>query len=148
MLGHDADGGGGHTALEDGAEPAAQHDGQAGGEEGQTLAHGHCHGGTAENAHLAQHDEQRHKAVQALRAGQHLQDQALGGLVGILTDQTGGGLTHHTGTLSRADAAQARGQGRAQNCKTETADGFKKSTHDSFSSLMISTCFACNRRGR
>ena len=38
-----------------------------------------------------------------------------------------GGLTHHTGTLGGADAAQAGGQRRAQDGETQSAHRFKKS---------------------
>ena len=98
-----------------------------GGEEGQPLGQGEIQHAAAEQAGLAQHQEQRHKAVQALGAGQYLQDQALGGLIGVLAGQSGGGLTHHTGALGGADAAQAGGQRRAQDGETQSAHRFKKS---------------------
>ena len=60
---------------------------------------------------------------------QHLQDQALGALVGILADQTGGGLTHETGTLGGAHAAQTHRQRRTQNGETHAADGVQKIIH-------------------
>ena len=74
-------------------------------------------------------DEQGHEAIQTLRTGQHLQDQALGALVGILADQTGGGLTHETGTLGGAHAAQTHRQRRTQNGETHAADGVQKIIH-------------------
>ena len=77
-----------------------------------------------------------------------VQNQALGGLVGILTDKTRSGLTDHTGTLSRTHAAQTRGQSRAQDRETDPANRLKKSTHFSVSSFMISTYFDCTHRGR
>ena len=102
------------------------------------LGQGEIQHAAAEQAGLAQHQEQRHKAVQALGAGQYLHDQALGGLIGIFAGQSGGGLTHHTGALGGADAAQAGGQRRTQDGETQSADGFKN-THCTCSSFMIST---------
>ena len=66
-------GGGGHTALELGGEPAADGGGDAGGEEGHTLRQRQIYGSAAHETYLQQDDEQGHEAIQTLRTGQHLQ---------------------------------------------------------------------------
>ena len=116
LLGQDVDGAGGHAALGDGGEQAADGHGHAGGEEGQTLLHGHGAGhggGVAHEVHADEGEEPDDHAVQALGTGEQLKDHDLTGLAGVLAQKAGTGLTGDAGALGGADTAQANRQARA-----------------------------------
>ena len=132
LLGQDVDGTGGHAALGDGGQQAADSHGHAGGKERQALLHGHGAGhggGVAHEVHADEGEEPHDHAVQALGTGEQLQDHDLTGLGWVLAQKAGTGLAGDAGALRGADAAQADGQAGAQQSQRQAAKRFQK-THD------------------
>ena len=126
LLGQDVDGSGGYAALSDGGEQSAQRHRQAGGKILEALGNGQHGQGAGQQAHAEDGKEPHHQAVQALGAGDNLQDQDLTELAGILAQKAGARLTCHAGALGRANAAEHRGQAGAQKGQGQTAPTAKQ----------------------
>ena len=111
LLGDDTDGGGSGLALIDGGDQADDGDGQAGREDQQAAFEGDFHGGAAEEADLGEGDEADEQAVDALGAGEQLEQQDLGELAGVHRGDAGSGLTGDLDADGGAAARKADGQG-------------------------------------
>ena len=70
----------------------------------------------------------QHQPIQALSAGDHLQNHNLAEFAGILAQQACAGFTGHAGTLGRANAGENGRKARAQQCQSQTAPAAKEST--------------------
>ena len=90
------------------------------------------HDAAGESAHGKQGEEPDDQSVQALGAGKHLEDQALGEMLRVLTQDAGSGLAHHAGAFRGADAAQAHRQRGAQERQTNTAKLSNEFSHVNF----------------
>ncbi|CAN4048710.1 CarD-like/TRCF RNAP-interacting domain-containing protein, partial [Dysosmobacter welbionis] len=110
LLGQQVDGPGGHAALGDGREQAAQRHGQAGHEIPQPLLHGHIKGGAVQQPHAEHREKPHHQAVQTLGAGDHLEDHHLAELAGILAQKPRARLACDAGAFGRPDAREDRCQ--------------------------------------
>ena len=123
--------------------------GQAGGQDQQAVGDGQLGHGAVEQAHLHQGQEADDQPVQALGAGDDLQDHALGELGGVLGQQAGARLTGDAGALGGAHTGQAGGQSRAQEAKERARVLGQKFTESScYCSSLISTYFVAMFRGR
>ena len=69
-----------------------------------------------------------HQAVQALGAGDDLQNHDLTEFAGVLAQQASAGLTGHAGALCGADAGENSRQASAQQGQSQTAPAAKEST--------------------
>ncbi len=120
LLGQNVDGRGGHAALRDGGEQAAQRHRQAGHEILAALGDGQLGQGPRQQAHTEDGEEPDHQAIQALGAGDHLKDHHLTEFAGILTQKAGARLTGQAGALCGADAGEDCRQASAQQRQGQT----------------------------
>ena len=110
----------------DGGHEAAQSHGEGGEEEPPALGHRHFHGAAGKQAGLQGDEHRHHQAVNALGAGEQLQNEGVAEALRLFGDQARGGFArdaHADGAAQDAagsgDDGAGRGQDETQICLDE-----------------------------